>query len=355
MSSPAMRALLVEDDLSWRQILTELLADCGLEVDVAGDLEQALVLLKTQPHRLAVVDLSLDEYDHNNHDGLQVLAAARRLDPACKTIMLTGFATVELAVSALTEYGALTFLRKESFQRAQFREIVRRALVSAPVSPTVGEETSAPLSAPVASPSSPIGRALVVDDDAGWRSLLTELLTDLGFAVRVCSGYGEALGCLRREKFSLAVVDLALSGEGWQASRLGGEMEGYQLMELARTLNVPAILVSGAASKDAIQRAYAEHGVFACLEKQTFERISFCHVVEQATRQRKPGGKLAALTDREREVLELLARGMTNKEIASRLLVSTNTVKRHLKSIFEKLNVHTRAAAAAKAIEEQGI
>jgi DNA-binding NarL/FixJ family response regulator len=48
--------------------------------------------------------------------------------------------------------------------------------------------------------------------------------------------------------------------------------------------------------------------------------------------------------------LELLAQGMTNKEIADSLVISTNTVKRHLKAIFEKLDIHTRSAAAAKAI-----
>jgi RNA polymerase sigma factor (sigma-70 family) len=60
--------------------------------------------------------------------------------------------------------------------------------------------------------------------------------------------------------------------------------------------------------------------------------------------------KLSTLTDREREVLNLLAEGLTNKEIAEKLFVTTNTVKRHLKAIFEKLEVHTRSAATAKVI-----
>ena len=59
--------------------------------------------------------------------------------------------------------------------------------------------------------------------------------------------------------------------------------------------------------------------------------------------------ELNALTDREREVLDLLAQGLTNKEIAEKLIITTNTVKRHLKAIFEKLDVHTRSAATAKA------
>ena len=62
--------------------------------------------------------------------------------------------------------------------------------------------------------------------------------------------------------------------------------------------------------------------------------------------------ELADLTPREFEVLRLLARGMTNKEISETLVITTNTVKRHLKAIFGKLDVHTRAAAAAKAISE---
>lgn len=60
-------------------------------------------------------------------------------------------------------------------------------------------------------------------------------------------------------------------------------------------------------------------------------------------RRRRP----APLTAREAEVLELVAHGMTNKEIARRLVVSTGTVRTHLENIFEKLGVHTRTAAAA--------
>jgi DNA-binding NarL/FixJ family response regulator len=43
------------------------------------------------------------------------------------------------------------------------------------------------------------------------------------------------------------------------------------------------------------------------------------------------------------------AQGLTNKEIAQRLVISDNTVKRHLKGIFVRLEVNTRSAAAAKA------
>ena len=86
------------------------------------------------------------------------------------------------------------------------------------------------------------------------------------------------------------------------------------------------------------------------LEKQAFDRNTFRRLVEEAQLSHLVVSELDRLTDREREVFDLLARGMTNKEIADTLVITTNTVKRHLKAIFEKLEVHTRSAAAAKAI-----
>ena len=59
------------------------------------------------------------------------------------------------------------------------------------------------------------------------------------------------------------------------------------------------------------------------------------------------------LTEREVEILDLLARGLSNKELARRLLVSEATVKSHLSHIYPKLGVDTRAAAVATAIERR--
>ena len=57
------------------------------------------------------------------------------------------------------------------------------------------------------------------------------------------------------------------------------------------------------------------------------------------------------LTERERTVLAAAARGERNKEIARRLSVTEHTIKAHLSSIYTKLEVDSRAAAVAKAIE----
>jgi DNA-binding CsgD family transcriptional regulator len=57
----------------------------------------------------------------------------------------------------------------------------------------------------------------------------------------------------------------------------------------------------------------------------------------------------AQLTERERDVLELVAQGLTNGEVARRLFISSTTVRTHLEHIYEKLGVHTRAGAVAAA------
>ena len=339
-----IRALVVEDDRSWQQIVAELLTDAGLTVDAVDCLRDAVAALRAAPHRIAVVDLALGDGDFDNQDGLRVLEAIRRQDPGCAAIMLTGLATVELAVSALNEYGALTCLRKEAFNRAEFRALIQQALAQPPPGTAVEPKAPGPR---------PLGAALVVDDDAGWRNILAEMLIDAGYEVRLCSSYGEALGCLRRDRYALAVVDLALAGPvagGGRHNAAEKSLDGYRLLADTRTSGIPTIVVSGVAGAEEIERAYSEQGVLACVQKQTLERRAFLQTVQDAQTAHAAGRDLGRLTGRERQVLALLARGMTNKEIAQTLLITTNTVKRHVKSVFAKLDVHTRAAAAAKAV-----
>ena len=53
------------------------------------------------------------------------------------------------------------------------------------------------------------------------------------------------------------------------------------------------------------------------------------------------------LTEREREIIDLVAAGKTNAEIAETIWVAPGTVRKHLENIYEKLGVHTRTAAVA--------
>ncbi len=59
------------------------------------------------------------------------------------------------------------------------------------------------------------------------------------------------------------------------------------------------------------------------------------------------------LTDRELQVLRLVARGLNNKDIAAELFISENTVKNHVRNILEKLQLHSRMEAAMYAVREK--
>ena len=73
-------------------------------------------------------------------------------------------------------------------------------------------------------------------------------------------------------------------------------------------------------------------------------------LLELSIRGGDDGRRLPGITRREREVLALLAEGLTNRQIAERLVVSEHTVHRHVTNILRKLDLSSRTAAAAYAV-----
>jgi DNA-binding NarL/FixJ family response regulator len=94
----------------------------------------------------------------------------------------------------------------------------------------------------------------------------------------------------------------------------------------------------------------------------TFERIGAnrdvgeaSHLLRQLGVAGRPGPRLRGkLTQREEEVLALLTRGLSNREIADRLVISTKTAEHHVSQILDKLGARTRAEAAALAARGEG-
>jgi LuxR family maltose regulon positive regulatory protein len=89
--------------------------------------------------------------------------------------------------------------------------------------------------------------------------------------------------------------------------------------------------------------------VMVLLPKVRSESPAFVDAVLNAATPIFPVGSDEALTVRELEVLGLLAGGLTNAQIAERLVLSPGTVKQHINHIYEKLHVHSRTQAVAKA------
>jgi DNA-binding NarL/FixJ family response regulator len=199
---------------------------------------------------------------------------------------------------------------------------------------------------------------LIVEDDPGWRSIYTDVLGESGYGLQFAVSYGEARGLLQRTRFQAAIVDLHLiSSADPEENR-----DGFSLLRITNQRSLPTIVVSALGAPDDIDRAYDEFGVFSFVEKEAFDRKAFAQTVAEAVRSAAeqtpapaaaaPSGPdpLAELTDREREVLALLAQGQTNRQIAEALTITPNTVKKHVDHVLQKLGVSTRAAATAIAV-----
>lgn len=80
----------------------------------------------------------------------------------------------------------------------------------------------------------------------------------------------------------------------------------------------------------------------------------FSQIAREAVEKGRPEALASVrMTPREREVIDLIAEGLSNKDIASRLRVATHTVKSHVRNIMEKLTLHTRLQIAAYAHNER--
>lgn len=78
--------------------------------------------------------------------------------------------------------------------------------------------------------------------------------------------------------------------------------------------------------------------------------------VAQFFRKRAKGSdELRSLSQREAEVLALIARGLSTKEVGDRLSLTVETIKTYVKNIYEKMHVHSRAEAVAKYFESSGV
>jgi len=135
------------------------------------------------------------------------------------------------------------------------------------------------------------------------------------------------------------------------------QMGSANLLELLRSHGTgPRVVVYGVQHGTSVARqAMASGAAGFCSREEPPERL--LDVVYEVVQGRmvfpfidvRDVGRnpLDALTDRERRLVELLARGLSNKELARELDVSLNTVKFHLRNVFEKLSVRSRTQVVA--------
>lgn len=218
-------------------------------------------------------------------------------------------------------------------------------------------ETSAEGRAP-----GPVLRVLVVDDHRGLAASLAHVLDaepDL-CSVGVASTLAEARTMIRTTTPDVVLVDHRLpDGDGVAA-----------LPELRRLRSSAKFVVLTATTADSVLRAAMEAGAsgFVSKSRGLAELIAavrsagagetvvspelLARLLGQLGRTDRTRPATPGLTEREREVLALLADGLSNAEIARRLTVSVNTVRNHVANLSAKLGAHSKLEALAIAVRE---
>jgi len=209
-------------------------------------------------------------------------------------------------------------------------------------------------------------RVVLVDDQCLCRSGLSELLANCyDFSVLGATGSVEEARKLLDEKPDLLILDLRMK-----------PLDGISLLQLLRSegYTTPAVMLTMSDSEadltkairagvrgyllkdmapddvvDAIRRVAA--GELVVAPTMTMKMIDMLRG-DQA--EQEPKNSLKLLTEREREILQLLSRGESNKAIALTLKISYDTVKQHVRHILNKLNLSSRVKAAVLFTKEQG-
>jgi DNA-binding NarL/FixJ family response regulator len=195
-------------------------------------------------------------------------------------------------------------------------------------------------------------RILIVDDHPVVLAGLSSMLgTQAGMEVAgAASGGEEALEMLRAKVVDLVLLDLRMPG-------MNG-IDTLHALKRAR-INVRVIILTSFETDEDIYRA-VQAGAQGYLLKDApqSDMVDAIRAVHAGKRYfpRHIAARLAErmlrtnLTARELEVLHMLARGLTNKQIGCALDISDNTVRNHVNSIIEKLEVSDRTEAATTAI-----
>jgi two-component system NarL family response regulator len=197
---------------------------------------------------------------------------------------------------------------------------------------------------------------MIVEDHPTFRMGLAALIEsqpDMTVTAQFGSGE-EALAAYQPGFASVILMDLRLPGIGGVETILGLQ---------ARDAGVRVIVLTTYEADEDVFRAMQSGAKSYLLKDMSTEEIAgTIRAVHRGGTEIPPriAERLAAraqrqdLTAREREVLQLLVRGRSNKEIGAQLFISDETVKSHLKTLFAKLNVRDRTDAAISAVR-QGI
>ena len=194
--------------------------------------------------------------------------------------------------------------------------------------------------------------AYVVDDDESIRALWRWLMESNGIAVKTFATAAAFIESYRSGDAGCLVLDLKLPG-----------MSGLELQQYLnrKDIEIPIVFVTGhgdvpaavsalkGGAVDFIQKPFSHREVLSIIEK-AFQRDAENR--EKRARQSRIAGRLAMLTEREREVLQRVIEGKPNKIIAADLDISMKTVEFHRAKVMEKMGVTSVAELVQFAMQQ---
>ena len=207
--------------------------------------------------------------------------------------------------------------------------------------------------------TTPVG-VVIVDDHRMFAESLARLLTDEdGIAVLGLAATGsEALEVACRVGPSVVLMDYQLPDQDGVAVTAQMKQQDPGVMVVMLTgLSDDRILLSaieagcsGFLTKDRAAAEVADAVRAAAAGEALISPALLARLLPKLNRTQREVG--ADLTDREREILKFLARGSSNKAIASELYLSINTIRNYIQSVLRKLGAHSKLEAVATAVRE---
>jgi len=196
---------------------------------------------------------------------------------------------------------------------------------------------------------------VLVDDHAIWRGGVRSMLEDTEFVVvgEAASGH-EAAGVVREAKPDMVLLDIRMAGgDGLEALQVLKEENLKTAIIMLTTYDNPTYMaraVAGGAAGYLLKGIERDELIAALRAVASGEMLLSTQDLVRSLRGISEGAGSAdliePLTDREQEVLRLLATGLPNREIGSILFIAESTVKTHVEHIIGKLGVSDRVQAA---------
>jgi DNA-binding NarL/FixJ family response regulator len=202
----------------------------------------------------------------------------------------------------------------------------------------------------------PAVRLLIIDDHQVFSASLSRLLADDPAidGVETVTGVRTLAAALSRTQPDLAVVDWLLDdGDGTEAIRV--------IRRLSPSTRI--LVLTGERDDEPLRRAVAAgcdgfvtkdrppEDVLAAIRAVGNGQVHFEPAALARIVQAEPAPEAPGLTDREREIVTLLAAGRTNKELATELFLSPNTIRNHLHRIGRKLDAGSRLDIVIRAVQ----